>query len=135
MTAFKTLDSGTDVLFGESSNILREDATTVARRFHWAFDVCINVIAQRIRMGKFARFYYNSDFREACKVVHEYVGIIVQKAITQADTWKKAGSKTRDEERYIFLNALAREGVGAKVIADQVLNIRTYFSGRVPRYP
>lgn len=86
-------------------------------------------------MGKFARFYYNSDFREACKVVHEYVGIIVQKAITQADAWKKAGSKTRDEERYIFLNALAREGVGAKVIADQVLNIRTYFSGRVPRYP
>lgn len=113
------------MLFSESSNILRRNATPIARRFHWAFDVGINGIAQRIRLGKFARFYYDSNYREACKVVHNYIDTIVQKAIVRANEWKAAGSKANDEERYTFLNALAREGVRAKQIRDQVLNIRT----------
>jgi hypothetical protein len=116
-------------LFSESSNILRPDATDVANKFAWAFNVGVDGISQRIRLGKFARLYYDPKYNRACKVVHDYIDAIVQKAIDRAKDWHartKGEKETPDEdERYTFLNALAREGVGAKEMRDQVLNIRT----------
>ena len=123
------MDTGTEVLFSESSNVLRPDATDVANQFAWAFGVGVDGISQRIRLGKFARLYHDPEYNRACKVVHDYVDAIVQKAIDRAKVWR---ARTTDEkekldenERYTFLNALAREGVGAKEMRDQVLNIRT----------
>jgi cytochrome P450 len=123
----QTLDTGTEVLFSESSNLLRSDATDMAKQFAWAFNVGVDGISQRIRLGKFARLYYDPQYRKACKVVHDYTDLHVQKAIERARDWharQSDGKKPDEDERYTFLNALAREGVGAKEIRDQVLNIR-----------
>ncbi|KAF7594061.1 hypothetical protein BBP40_010198 [Aspergillus hancockii] len=101
-----TLDTGTDVLFSES-----------------------NGIAQRIRFGRFARFYCDPQYTTACKIVHDYVNAIVAKTVDRAQEWhdqrseKPEKSEDTEEERYTFLNALAREGVEPKQIRDQILNI------------
>lgn len=109
-------------------------ATELSRKFAWAFGRGIDGISQRIRLGRFARFYYDSQYTAACKFVHDYVNVIVAKAVDRAREWhaqkneKPDGSDNADEERYTFLNALAREGVEPKQIRDQILNIRKYLS-------
>nr|P0DUK3.1 RecName: Full=Cytochrome P450 monooxygenase pspC; AltName: Full=Soppiline biosynthesis cluster protein C [Penicillium soppii] len=124
-----TLDTGTDVLFSESSDVLLPSATEVARKFAWAFNRGIDGIAQRIRLGRFARFYYDPQYTAACKFVHDYVDEIVAKAVYRAKEWhaekkdKPVPPDDAEEERYTFLNALAREGVEPKQIRDQILNI------------
>lgn len=101
----------------------------MALRFAWAFNVGVDGILQRIRLGKFASLYYDPEYNRACKVVHDYIDVIVQKAIDRAQLWhiqEKSQQKdiSQAEERYTFLNTLAREGVPAKEIRDQILNIR-----------
>lgn len=123
------MDTGTDVLFSESSDVLLPSATEVARKFAWAFNRGIDGIAQRIRLGRFARFYYDPQYTAACKFVHDYVDEIVAKAVYRAKEWhaekkdKPVPPDDAEEERYTFLNALAREGVEPKQIRDQILNI------------
>ena len=105
-------------------------ATELARKFAWAFDRGIDGIAQRIRLGRFARFYYDPQYTAACKFVHDYVDEIVAKAVDRAKEWYAEKEKKlvqpddTEGERYTFLNALAREGVEPKQIRDQILNIR-----------
>ncbi|KAK2616900.1 hypothetical protein QQS21_000278 [Conoideocrella luteorostrata] len=126
-----TMDTGTEMLLGYSSNLVQPSADSVAERFAWAYDKGTSGIAQRIRLGKFARFYIDREYSEACRYVHDYVDNIVAKVIDDARTWHKErggaqglaeGQVEEGEERYTFLNALARDGVGAKEIRDQALN-------------
>lgn len=118
------------MLFGESSNVLSPGAADIARRFAWAFDKGVSGIAQRIRLGKFARFHVDREYSAACRFAHGYVDVIVARAIGNAREWhsKTSGGLNGEDasgrhEPYTFLNALAREGVDAKQMRDQVLNI------------
>lgn len=119
-----TLDVGTEFLFDKSSGVLNPEATALGRRFAWAFNVGVDGISQRIRLGKLAPFYFNADYNEACKTVHDYVDPIVHEAIANAAKRKSADAeKNPDTERYTFLNALASEGLGTREIRNHVLNI------------
>ncbi|KXT03843.1 hypothetical protein AC578_8907 [Pseudocercospora eumusae] len=117
-----TLDVGTEYLFGETSGILDPNATELAKSFAWAFDVGVDGISQRIRLGKFARFYHDRRYSKACSVVHGYVEPIVEKTIRQARLEKPSQELERDE-RYTFLVEMARQGASPKEMRDQVLNI------------
>ncbi|KAF5863954.1 hypothetical protein ETB97_009061 [Aspergillus alliaceus] len=90
-----TLDTGTDVPFSESSGVLLPSAT------------------ERIRLGLFARLYYDPQYTTAFGRAKEWHDQRSEKPEKSEDT----------EERYTFLNALAREGMEPKQIRDQILNI------------
>jgi hypothetical protein len=124
----QTLDTGTEYFLGENCNVLRPGATEFAKSFAWAFDVGLNGIAQRIRLGKFARFYYDRRYNKACETVHSYLDPIVQRAIARNRTspQEKSSETKVDDGRYIFLDALTKEDVSPTEIQDQVLNIRKF---------
>lgn len=63
---------GTEFLFGTSPGVLHPQATALGRRFAWAFNLGVDGVAQRIRLGRLAQLYYNTDYKKACKTVHEY---------------------------------------------------------------
>lgn len=113
---------GTEFLLGKSINISAANATDQAKAFEWAFGLGIDGIAQRIRLGKFARFYYDRSYAKACKIVHSYVEPIVAEAIQEVKSEPKEAN-LETEERYTFLHGMAREGVGAREMRDQILNI------------
>ncbi|KAK2616254.1 hypothetical protein QQS21_000889 [Conoideocrella luteorostrata] len=127
-----TMDAGTEVLLDESTNILLPGATDVARKFSWAFEKGIDSISQRIRLGRFAKLFYDPEYTRACHFVHDYIDVIAVKAAERAKQWhaEKGGTgqeadmqqSPENEERYTFLNALARTGAPSKQIRDQVLN-------------
>lgn len=79
-------------------------------------------IAVRTRMGKFARLYRDPQYNEACQYVHKYVEPIIRKSVSQANTQseKELGE---EEERYVFLQELAKKNSNIKELRDQVLNI------------
>jgi hypothetical protein len=52
--------------------VLHPQATALGRRFAWAFNLGVDGVAQRIRLGRLAQLYYNTDYKKACKTVHEY---------------------------------------------------------------
>ncbi|KAK4671411.1 hypothetical protein QC764_607310 [Podospora pseudoanserina] len=119
-----TLDVGTEFLLGTSSGVLDPQATALGRRFAWAFNLGVDGVAQKIRLGSLAPLYYNADYGKACKMVHEYVDPIVLAAIEATQkTGSEQHSNVGDEKRYTFLAALASEGISPKKIRDHVLNI------------
>ncbi|KAM3534759.1 hypothetical protein MY4038_002012 [Beauveria bassiana] len=123
-----TMDVGTEVLLDESTDILLPSATDVARKFSWAFEKGIDGISQRIRLGKFARFFYDSQYTKACRFVHDYIDVIAIKAAERAKERQQERSSQDSQhhdkggERYTFLKALAATGAPPKIIRDQVLN-------------
>jgi hypothetical protein len=124
----KTLDVGTEFLFDKSAGVLDPKATALGRRFAWAFNVGVDGVSQRIRLGKLAPVYnlfHSSEYSEACKTVHEYVDPMVSEAIEKCVNRKSATpADSPSTERYTFLNALASEGLGKIEIRNHVLNIR-----------
>ncbi len=117
-----TLDVGTEFLFGASSGVLHPQATARGRRFAWAFNLGVDGVAQRIRLGRLAPLYYNADYKKACKVVHDYVDPIVSTALQHVNKTRLTRSEA-DDDRYTFLAALANEGLSPKQIRDHMLNI------------
>lgn len=118
----QTLDAGTEYLFGETSGVLDPNATDLAKTFAWAFDVGINGISQRIRLGRFAALYYDRQYAKACKVVHDYVEPIVERTIQQARSEPK-GVEDEKDDRYVFLLEMAKQGASAREMRDQILNV------------
>lgn len=122
------MDVGTEVLLDESTDILLPSATDVARKFSWAFEKGIDGISQRIRLGKFAKFFYDSQYTKACRFVHDYIDVIAIKAAERAKERQQERSSQDSQhhdkggERYTFLKALAATGAPPKIIRDQVLN-------------
>jgi len=118
-----TLDVGTEFLFDKSTGVLDREATDLGRRFAWAFNQGVDGVAQRIRLGRLAPFYRNSDYVKACKMVHEYVDPIIVAALERTRESKDKGAETAADERYTFLSALTKEGLPPKKIRDHMLNI------------
>ncbi|RYP26353.1 hypothetical protein DL767_008075 [Monosporascus sp. MG133] len=120
-----TLDVGTEFLLDKSVGVLHPEATALGQKISWAFNVGVDGVSKRIRLGKLAPLYHNPDYNKACKVVHDYVDPIVKAALEKANKrmFENGGKKDADEERYTFLNALASEGLSQKKIRDHVLNI------------
>ncbi|RYP15355.1 hypothetical protein DL765_005746 [Monosporascus sp. GIB2] len=124
-----TLDVGTDFLFDSTTGVLHPNATDRGRQFAWAFDLGVEGVSQRLRLGRLAFLYFNRDYAKACKVVHGFVDSIVHVAVEKARNGQshefsvKNEKATSDEGRYTFLKALASEGMSSKEIRDQMLNI------------
>lgn len=115
-----TLDTTTEFLFNESVNILQSEPGSLQQEFATAFDYAQSELNVRERMGLFRMFYRNPRFDEACKTVHEFVDKLVYKALQMR---KARDADGKGEERYAFLNELARATKDPIQIRSEALNI------------
>ncbi|GAO16328.1 uncharacterized protein UV8b_05646 [Ustilaginoidea virens] len=114
-----TLDVASDFLFGSSPGILSAGATETARKFAWAFDVGTEGIAQRIRLGKLAWLYRNSEENEACQIVHDYIDAMVSVAVAARSTCPQE----HEGDGGSFLHALVNTGMTQEEIRFQMLSL------------
>lgn len=93
----------------------------MSQLFAWAFDVAIDGISKRIRLGVLSSLYYDPDYSKACKIVHDYVDEQVEDATAR---YKANSEKIKADGRYRFLDALIAEGQTTRETRNQMLSIR-----------
>jgi cytochrome P450 len=116
-----TLDTASEILFGESVNSLDDDVSM--KEVGEAFDYTSKEIFARSNLGLLIFFYWNPKFTHACKVLDAYIKGFVDKAINFRPEAKPAevedGSHS-GKKRYIFLEELAKDTSDRKLLRDQL---------------
>lgn len=74
-------------------------------------------------VGKFANFFPNKKYSDSLKYVHSYVRTYVDKALALQISSPPQKSESTDQDRYIFLEELAKSGQSASKIQAELLNI------------
>jgi hypothetical protein len=127
-----TLDSATEFLFGESVDSqvrLQPDfkptkENALSSQFASAFDKTQMGLATRGRFGGLYWIVDNKSFRDSCKVCHEFIDHFVRLALLKGARKKEVGIDVSvKKEKYIFLEALARETQDPVELRSQLLNI------------
>lgn len=123
-----TVDTATDILFGESVYCLRDgtvpqqppsDGFKGREQFNEAFNATQKVLATRAYSQSFYFLINTPEFRRCCKIVHGFARYYVDKAIKMDDeTLEK-----KSQDGYTFLYELAKTTKNPKVLQDQLLNI------------
>ncbi|TFB01918.1 Cytochrome P450 52A12 [Trichoderma ghanense] len=116
-----TLDSATEFLFGESVNSQLEAGESGSEKdgsFANAFDRSQYTLSIGSRLGPNYWIVHLPEFHRMVKQVHEFVDYFVQKALHQG-----ASEKPVNEDKYVFLNALAKETQDPEQLRSQLLNI------------
>jgi cytochrome P450 len=116
-----TLDTASEILFGESVNSLDDDVSM--KDIGDAFDYASKEIFARSNLGILIFFHWDPKFKHACKVLDDYIKKFVDKAIKF-----RASSKPTEVEdghhsskkRYIFLEELAKDTSDRKLLRDQL---------------
>ncbi|KAM3087969.1 hypothetical protein ACMFMG_002037 [Clarireedia jacksonii] len=117
-----TIDSATEFLFGQSTDVLDDGtANQMGERFSGAFTYATEQAGKEGRLGKLAVLFPNKKYRGDVKYIHDYVRVFVEKALAlRRDS--SFGNSEKDE-RYTFLAELAKTGCSPKRIQDELLNI------------
>lgn len=123
-----TIDTATEFLFNHSTNTLRmvgqQDQDNEDVIFGKMFNYAQDDIVTRLRLGPLDRFRKNTKGEEAIRICHTYIDKFVDDAIRfkhEQDEEKKAGSQK--EERYIFIQELAKQTTDRKRLRDELVNI------------
>jgi hypothetical protein len=106
--------------------MLHPNATEHCKSFAWAFNVGLEGIPTRFRLGKFAMLYRDRRYGKACETVHNYIDPIVRRAATRAQKSREANGPDFDDDvddRYVFLESLIRKDASEVEIRDQMLNV------------
>lgn len=74
-------------------------------------------------MGKLATLFPNKKYQDSIKYVHSYVRTYVDKALALQISAPSQKSESTDQDRYIFLEQLAKSGYSASKIQAELLNI------------
>lgn len=116
-----TLDSATEFLFGQSTDVLG-DFPERGAKFADAFTYVTERMGLESRVGPLANIMPNKRYKDGVKTIHEYISGYVQDAVA---SYKNGTSikKDGDADRYIFLEELAKLGCSEKKIQDELLNI------------
>ncbi|KUJ09796.1 putative cytochrome P450 [Mollisia scopiformis] len=119
-----TMDSATEFLFGQSTNTLLEGETSATgEKFADAFTYATETAGLTARVGKLANLFPNKRYEDSVKFVHDFVGNYVQSAIDMRNGSFNGEKKAEEGKKYIFLEELAKTGVGKKQIQDELLNV------------
>ena len=126
-----TLDSSTEFLFGESVNSLISTSNTSSGvpvkskkgqiGFEAAFNTSQDYLASRSRARSLYWLINPKEFRDANRICHQLVDYYVKIALDSSAIKDFKASHSR--ERYIFLEALAKDTRDPKLLRDQMLNI------------
>lgn len=119
-----TLDSATEMLFGESCNCQltafeSENSGSLAADFSKYFDYAQWNLAQRVRVPALSFLYDTKEFKECCKQVHRFVDERVASAL-EPENKKKAEDPNAP---YVFLHALATTTQDPMELRSQLLNV------------
>lgn len=123
-----TVDTATDILFGESVYCLRDGTVPELpphnefegrEKFGESFNTAQKYLATRAYTQSFYFLINTPKFRRCCRDVHAFAKYYVDKAIKLDDeTLEK-----KSQSGYTFLYELAKQTKDAKVLQDQLLNI------------
>ena len=122
-----TLDSATEMLFGESTDsLLYNHASTKPRQDDFAecYDRALGQIAKASIHGPLlALFFRGSGWKADVKVVHGLVDRYVQNGFATHESHGKGGETSQSEDRYIFLKELIKSNIDPVRIRSELMNI------------
>ncbi|EHK99088.1 putative Cytochrome 52A13 [Glarea lozoyensis 74030] len=124
-----TLDSATDFLFGQSTNVLDKSDPNSQRgeEFGEAFGAVTaraGIVGRAGVLAKFLPYTKGRTFDGDKKFVHQYVQGYVQKAVKlYQESLKQGKLEVETNDKYVFLEQLAKTGYPEKKIQDELLNI------------
>ena len=100
------------LLFDEPMASLNEGFSSSSAGFIRAFDSVNKGNQRRFQLGRFLPLMARDRFYEAaCKTLHEYSDVFVQKALAYRKSWSLDGvnGNEKTQDRYVFLQELAKE--------------------------
>ncbi|KAF2235067.1 cytochrome P450 [Viridothelium virens] len=112
-----TMDASTEFLFGVSTNSLLSTSQDFGEAFSAAFEEAQWGVSLRPRLGKLNDFYTNRTFIQACKVVHQFVDELVQRALSSSK------ALNAEKSSYCFLQELAKDVKDRQELRDHAINI------------
>ena len=119
-----TIDSATEFLFGESTNLLAPGSSSEAgQHFAKAWNESQEEIGDRLRNGALWNWTKDFKFRKDIKYVHDFIDRYVQRALSYRKNLDFEKSDSKGEGRYIFLEELAKATDDPKQIRAELLNI------------
>ncbi|KAI0131511.1 cytochrome P450 52E1 [Daldinia grandis] len=121
MFSMMTTDTISDFMFGRSTDILG-NAPEDGLRFGRCFDVCMQKIANRARLGWISMVLGDRELDECTTFMNAYVEKYV--AEVRGEQGEKS-EEERESKRYMFLNELLRTGESDEVIRDHLMSIFT----------
>lgn len=118
-----TMDTATELFFGESAYSLTSNANAELRGFAAAFNRTQRTIAVDFCLGPFNIFSPRDIFSKDCKYLHDFVDSYVRKALVHRDigsTMTEAGKSDLEQcnERYVVLHELVKR-------TDDLLQLRS----------
>lgn len=131
--AMLTMDTISDFMFGQSTNILLGPAAArESVKYGQCFDRSIFKLAYRIRLGWITQLIPDRELDADTDFIRNYAAKYVEKAKQQQQQDEKGGDRDDDQDRkhdkYVFLNELLRTGEPDEVVRDQLISI--FLAGR-----
>lgn len=120
MLSMLTTDTISDFMFGRSTDILGS-APEDGLRFGRCFDVSMQKIADRARLGWLTMLLRDRELDECTAFMNAYV----EKYIVEVRSEQGETEGEDDGKRYMFLNELLRTGEPDEVIRDHLMSIFT----------
>ena len=117
-----TIDSATEFLFGESTNVL-SGTDEFKTYFAQAFNRSQEEIAQGVRSGKINKFFRSKQFEKDCKYVHDFVDQYVQKGLEYRRSLNGEKKDAERQGRYVFLHELCKATGDPMQIRSELLNV------------
>jgi cytochrome P450 len=113
-----TLDVTTAFLFGESIESLKVPEKTGEQTFADAFNLAQEYIAKRFRLLDLYWLIGGKEFRDACRKVHFFADKIIDRNLSHE-------ANANEENKYVFLRAMAEKTPDRTVLRGQIINILT----------
>ncbi|OAP57574.1 hypothetical protein AYL99_08312 [Fonsecaea erecta] len=124
-----TMDSASEFLFGESTNIqlsaLSEEAAAKNaedRAFVEAFEACQDRMAKALLLNEFYSVVLTKKHEDDCRLCHRYIDRFVHKALGRDRKQDPVGESSK-KEKYVFLESLVSETRDPIEIRNQLLSI------------
>ncbi len=122
-----TIDSATEMLFGESTNSLVQNyasTTPGSRSIAKCYDRTLEQIAKVSIHGRLgASLFRGSSFTEDVKVVHGLIDKYIENGYANRDPDGKDINSSETEDRYIFLDQLIKAHESPVRIKSELMNI------------
>ncbi|KAF2803064.1 putative cytochrome P450 alkane hydroxylase [Mytilinidion resinicola] len=121
-----TMDSATELMLGESTNLLSGTPRDEARRFMDAFTYASEGLSFRMGIGWLATLMPDPKFHQCIRDMKAFVNIYVRRALALQNANKGTMADNGDEEegaRYVFLPHLARSGYDEKRLAAELMAV------------
>lgn len=123
-----TMDTSTEIFFGESAYSLISSGNAEPRMLADAFNRAERTIAMDYVLGPFAVLSSHGTFSKDCKLLHGFVDNIVQKALALRGTENAMGEADKPcseqgNERYVVLYELVKKTRNSLQLRSEVLGL------------